>query len=58
MTDAPRSAIIEVKPIAHGLDAFRESAQHLSHELNTLASAKLSQIDGEGQGTGQIGERC
>jgi hypothetical protein len=49
MTDAPRSTIIQAKPITHGLDAFRESTQLLFQTLNNLASTQLSQTDNEGQ---------
>lgn len=47
MTDAPRSAILRAKPIAHGLDAFRESAQLFSQELDTCSPTQLGRIDNE-----------
>ncbi|KAH8727358.1 hypothetical protein GQ44DRAFT_738332 [Phaeosphaeriaceae sp. PMI808] len=46
--NAPWSPIIQAKPIAHSLDAFRESAQLLSQELETLTSTtQLGRIDNE-----------
>ncbi|KAF2804372.1 serine/threonine-protein kinase Sgk2 [Mytilinidion resinicola] len=51
MTDPLRSAIIKAKPIRHGLDAFRESAQTLSQELNVSSIATvLDRIGSEGKG--------
>jgi hypothetical protein len=36
MTDPSRTAIINAKPIGHGLDAFRNSARLVSLELVVL----------------------
>ncbi|KAF1835673.1 hypothetical protein BDW02DRAFT_567708 [Decorospora gaudefroyi] len=48
MTDATRSAIIKEKPIAHGLHAFRDSAQSLSQGLDASTSTGvLGRIDDE-----------
>jgi hypothetical protein len=49
MTDAPRSTIIEAKPIGHGLDAFRESARSVSQEIVISDStAARDRVDREG----------
>ncbi|KAF1996945.1 serine/threonine-protein kinase Sgk2 [Amniculicola lignicola CBS 123094] len=49
MTDPSRSAIIKAKPIGHGLNAFRESAQSLSQELEiSRLTAVLGRIGSEG----------
>ena len=51
MTDAPRSAIIKAKPIAHGLDAFRDSAQSFFAALDASSpTTVLDQTDDEGKG--------
>ncbi|KAH8731711.1 hypothetical protein GQ44DRAFT_745770 [Phaeosphaeriaceae sp. PMI808] len=48
MTDAMRSTIIKAKPIAHGLDAFRDSTQSLLQGLDASSSTEaLSRIDDE-----------
>ncbi|OCK78451.1 hypothetical protein K432DRAFT_427264 [Lepidopterella palustris CBS 459.81] len=49
MTDPSRSAIVKAKPIGHGLDAFRETAQSFLQELSVSDPITvLSQIDSEG----------
>ena len=53
MRDTPRSAIILAKLIVHSLDAFRQSAQLLSQEPDTLISTQLGCTDNEGWGTEQ-----
>src|SRR5690349_11993570 len=53
MADAMRSTIIKAKPIAHGLDAFRNSAQSLSQGLDASSSTEsLSRIDDESKDFG------
>jgi len=53
MTDPSRSAIIKAKPIAHVLDAFRDSAQSLSRSFTTSSpTTVLDRIRNEGQGVG------
>src|SRR4051794_18521965 len=53
MTDVTRPAIIQRKPIAHGLDAFRDSAQSLSQGLDSSGSTEvLGQIDDESKDLG------
>ncbi len=53
MTDATRSAIIKEKPIAHGLDAFRDSAHSLLQDLDVSGSTTmLDQIDDESKDFG------
>jgi hypothetical protein len=48
MTDASRSTIIEAKPIAHGLDAFRDSTQSLLQGFDASSFATLlERIAGE-----------
>jgi hypothetical protein len=53
MTDATRSAIIKEKPIAHGLDAFRDSAQSLSRGFDASSSTGVpGRIDDESKDLG------
>ncbi|KAF2824321.1 hypothetical protein CC86DRAFT_447202 [Ophiobolus disseminans] len=48
MTDATRSTIIKAKPIANGLDAFRDSSQSLLHGLDASSlTAVLDRIGDE-----------
>ena len=53
MTNIPRSAIKEAKPIDHGLDVFRASARSSLQAISGASTAEvIEQIDDGGKNVG------